>query len=186
MAGQQWSDIEFRCAVKALVAGGGIPAKKTIDSNDFRLLAAETIELVVVDDEKMIADFVEGTDVPPGQRGALPGHRLAFLVKNLEPQPLRLADLPARRRQPDFKRAETPKHRGRAGEIAHGPVRFNERGGVPDGAAETGRRGNVPHEPANLALGLRIESRRRARSFDDEKASYTGQEKRRRCHQTAG
>jgi hypothetical protein len=47
MAGQQWSDIEFGFAVKALVACGGIPAKKTIDPNDFRLLAAETIKLIL-------------------------------------------------------------------------------------------------------------------------------------------
>ena len=90
MAGQQWSDIEFRCAVKALVTCGGIPAKKTINPNDFGLFAAETIALILVNDEKMIADFVERTGVPPGQRGALPRHRLAFFVKNLEPQPLRL------------------------------------------------------------------------------------------------
>jgi hypothetical protein len=37
MAGQQGSDIEFRFAVKALAACGGIPAKKTIDPNDFGL-----------------------------------------------------------------------------------------------------------------------------------------------------
>ena len=155
MAGQQWSNIELRCAVKAFVACGGIPAKKTIDPNDFGLLAAETIALILVDDEKMIADFVERTDVPSGQRGALPRHRVAFFEKNLEPQPLRLADLPARRRQPDFKRAETPKHRGQAGKIAHDPVRFYKGGGVPDGTAETGRRGNVPHEPAILILSSR-------------------------------
>src|SRR5580704_4530340 len=102
----------------------------------------------------MIADFVEWTDVPSGQRGGLLRRRLAFFVKNLEPQPLRLADLPARRRQPDFKRAETAKHSGQAGKIAHDPVRTYERGGVPDGAAETGRRSNVPHKSANLILGL--------------------------------
>jgi len=138
------------------VASGGIPAKKTIDPNDFGLLAAETIALIFVNDEKMIADFVERTDVPPCQRRALPRHRLAFFVKNLEPQPLRLADLPARRRQPDFKRAETPKHRGQAGKIAHDPVRFYEGCGVPDSPAETGRRSSVPHEPANLILSLWI------------------------------
>src|SRR3984893_15598451 len=93
MAGQQGSDIEFRFAVKALVARGGIPAKKTIDPNDFRLLAAETIALILVKNEKMIADLVERTNVPPCQRGALPRRRLAFFAENLEPQPLGLADL---------------------------------------------------------------------------------------------
>ena len=74
----QGSNIEFRFAVNALVAYGGIPAKKTIDPNDFGLLAAETIELILVNDEKMIADFVERTDVPPRQRGSLLSSRLAF------------------------------------------------------------------------------------------------------------
>src|ERR1700732_371879 len=134
----------------------------------------------------MIADFVERTGVPPCQRGALPRRRLAFFEKHLESQPLRFADLPARRRQPDFKRAETSKYRGQAGKIAHDPVRSYEGGGVPDGAAETGRRGNVPHELANLDLPLWIESRSRTRRFDDERASSTGKEKRRRRHQTAG
>jgi hypothetical protein len=152
MAGQQGSNIEFRCAVKALVACGGIPAKKTIDSNDFRLLAAETVAPIFVNDEKMIADFVERTDVPPCQRGDLLRRSAAFFVKNLEPEPLRLADLAAHRRQPDFKRAEPPKHRGQAGKIAHDPVRSYEGGGVPDGTAEIGRRSSVPHESANLVL----------------------------------
>jgi hypothetical protein len=134
----------------------------------------------------MITDFVERTDVSPCQRGALLRSRGAFFVKNLEPQPLRLADLPARRRQPDFKRAETPKHRWQAGKIAHDPARFYEGGGVPDGTAETGRRRNVPHQPTNLVLFLWIESRSRTRRFDDERASSTGKEKRRRRHQTAG
>ena len=130
------------------------PRRKRCIPNDFGLLAAETIALIFVNDEKMIADFVERTDVPPCQRGDLLRHRLAFFEKNLEPQPLRLADLPARRRQPDFKWAETPKHRGQAGKIAHDPVRFYEGGGVPDGTTEAGRRRNVPHESANLVLPL--------------------------------
>src|SRR4029077_3881413 len=124
MAGQQWRDIEFHFAVKALVARGGIAAKKTVDSNDFGLLAAEPIALILVDDEKMIADFVERANVPPCQRGALLRNGGALFEKNLEPQPLRLANLPARRRQSDFKRAETPEHSGQAGKIAHDPVRF--------------------------------------------------------------
>src|SRR5580704_2051126 len=157
MAGQQRSDIEFRFAVKASVTCRGIPAKKTIDPNDFGLLAAETIALVFVNDEKMIAGFVERTNAPPCKRGALPRRRLTFFVKNLEPQPLRLADLPARRRQPDFKRTETPKHRGQAAKIAPDPVRPYEGGGVPDGTAETGRRGKVPYQPTNLILSLWIE-----------------------------
>ena len=144
-----------------MVACCGIPAKKTIDANDFGLLAAEPIELIFVNDEKMIADFVETTDVPPCQRGALLRGSGAFFVKNLKSQPLRLADLPARGRQPHFKRAETPKHRRQAGKIAHDPVRSYECGGVPDGTAETERRGKIPHQPANLIVTLWIESRSR-------------------------
>jgi hypothetical protein len=154
------------------VPRGSIPAKKTIDPNDFGLLAAQTIAPIFVNDEKMIADFVERTDVPPCQRGRLPRHRLAFFEKNLEPQPLRLPDLPARRRQPDFKRAEPPKHRGQAGKIAHDPVRFYEGGGVPDGPAEG--HSYVPHESANLILRLWIESRSRTRRFDDEREAPRG------------
>ena len=40
MAGQQGRDIEFGFAVKALVACRDIAAKKAIDPNDFRFLAA--------------------------------------------------------------------------------------------------------------------------------------------------
>jgi hypothetical protein len=61
LTGQQGRDIELRFAVGAVVACYGIPAKKTIDTNDFGLFPAETIELFFVNDEKMIADFVETT-----------------------------------------------------------------------------------------------------------------------------
>jgi hypothetical protein len=64
------SDIE---PVSQSLGARRIPAKKTIDPNDFGF-AAETIELILVNDEKMIADFVERTGVPPCERGALPRH----------------------------------------------------------------------------------------------------------------
>jgi hypothetical protein len=111
VAGQQWRDIELGLAVKALVAGRDVTAKQTVHPNDFRFFSAEAIELLLVDDKEMIAEFIEGTDVPPCQRGALVGNSVAFFVKDLEPQPLRLANLPARRRQPDFVRAKLPQHR---------------------------------------------------------------------------
>lgn len=137
MAGQQWRDIEFGFAVKALLACRDIPAKKAINPNDFRLLAAEAIELISVDDKKMIAEFIERTDIPTSQRGALARNGLAFAVKHFEPQPLRLADIPARRRQPDFKRAKAPEHRRQAGQIGRGAARSHEGSRVPDGPAES-------------------------------------------------
>src|SRR2546430_178370 len=138
--------------------------------------AAEPIALILVDDEKMIADFVERANVPPCQRGALLRNGGALFEKNLEPQPLPLANPPSRRRQSDFKRAETPEHRGQAGKIAHDPVRFYVGGSVPDGPAEG--RSYIPHEPANLVLRLRLESRSRTRMFYDKWAKSTEEGKR--------
>jgi hypothetical protein len=106
--------------------------------------------LISIDDKQVIAEFIEWTDIPPRQRGALVRNGLAFIVKDLEPQPLRLADLPARRREPDFKRAKPPKHHRQAGRIARDAVWSYEGSRVPDNRAETERRSDVPHEPANL------------------------------------
>ena len=150
MTGEQGRNIEFGFAVEALVACRNVPAKKTIDPDDFWLPAAEAIELISVDDEQMIAVFVERTHIPPCQRGALVRNGLAFFVKDLIAQPLRLADLPGCRRKPDFERAEAPQHRGQAGQIAGAAVWSNEGGCVPNGRPEFEGRSEVPHEPAYL------------------------------------
>jgi hypothetical protein len=89
---KQRPDVELLRAVKAKIGLGHILAKQTIGAHDARLEFAKTVSRSVVDDEKMIADFVKRTNVSPHQRRSTSCHGSAFIEKNLETQPLRLSN----------------------------------------------------------------------------------------------
>jgi hypothetical protein len=46
----------------------------------------------MIDDQKMVAHFIEAADVAPNQSGLGIGYRATFLKKNREPKLLRFAD----------------------------------------------------------------------------------------------
>src|SRR6516165_7075739 len=110
MARQQRLDIEFALAVKALMTFRDIAAQKAIGANHSRLFSAEAIDRFRVDDEQMIAILIERAYIAPHQCASLGRNRFAFLVENLEPQALRLADFGALRREANLEGTRTSKN----------------------------------------------------------------------------
>ncbi|MBB4200437.1 hypothetical protein GGD83_004266 [Rhodoblastus sphagnicola] len=109
MPRQQRSDIEFLRAVKTEMRLRDFLPKQAICADNARLVLAEAVARHVIDDDKMIANLVEATNVPSRKGGLGIWRRAAFLEENLVSKFLRLADFGLLHGNPQLKRAR-PSH----------------------------------------------------------------------------
>ncbi len=92
VAGQQRRDVELALTVEAAMFRRDLTPQQPIGADDLRLDPAKGIAGGEIDDQQMIAEFVEGADIAPHQCPRAVGDGAAFFIKDLVAQALRLAD----------------------------------------------------------------------------------------------
>ena len=106
MTREQRREIIFAGRIEAALLLRDIAAQQAIGADHLRLHLAEAVARGVIDDDEMIAEFVEAIGVAARDRGLGVGDRAALAEEDFEAQALRLADFLLAGSEPHLERSE--------------------------------------------------------------------------------